>query len=73
MDEDPVDPRHLVAGGLVGYKHGMRDGMGARCWDRGVAGATQRSLGIGKPRDAGIGPVRDVAKGNGTSDGMGGR
>ena len=28
MDEDPVGPRHGVAGGLVGYKHGMRDGMG---------------------------------------------
>ena len=28
MDEDPVGPRHRVAGGLVGYKHGMRDGMG---------------------------------------------
>ena len=28
MDEDPVGPRHRVAGGPVGYKHGMRDGMG---------------------------------------------
>ena len=28
MDEDPVGPRHRVAGGLVGYLHGMRDGMG---------------------------------------------
>ena len=28
MDEDPVGPRHRVAGGLVGYKHGIRDGMG---------------------------------------------
>ena len=28
MDEDPVGPRHGVAGGPVGYKHGMRDGMG---------------------------------------------
>ena len=28
MDEDPVRPRHGVAGGPVGYKHGMRDGQG---------------------------------------------
>ena len=28
MEEDPVGPRHRVAGGPVGYKHGMRDGMG---------------------------------------------
>ena len=28
MDEDPVGPRHRVAGGPVGYKDGMRDGMG---------------------------------------------
>ena len=28
MEEDPVGLRHRVAGGLVGYKHGMRDGMG---------------------------------------------
>ena len=30
MDEDPVGPRHGVACGPVGYKHGMRNGMGAR-------------------------------------------
>ena len=28
MDEDPGGPRHRVAGGPVGYEHGMRDGMG---------------------------------------------
>ena len=28
MDEDPVGPRHRVAGGPVGYEYGMRDGMG---------------------------------------------
>ena len=28
MDEDPVGPRHRVAGGPVGYKHGKKDGMG---------------------------------------------
>ena len=30
MNEDPVGPRHGVAGGPVGYKHGMRDGWGRR-------------------------------------------
>ena len=28
MEEDTVGPRHRVAGGPVGYKHGKRDGMG---------------------------------------------
>ena len=28
MDEDLVGRRHRVAGGPVGYKHGMRDRMG---------------------------------------------
>ena len=28
MDDDSVGPRHRVAGGPVGYKDGMRDGMG---------------------------------------------
>ena len=28
MNEDPVGPRHRVAGGPVGYEHGIRDGMG---------------------------------------------
>ena len=28
MDEDPVGPRHRVAGGPLGHKHGMSDGMG---------------------------------------------
>ena len=31
MEEDPVGPRHRVAGDLVGYKHGMQgqgDGAG---------------------------------------------
>ena len=26
MDEDPVGPRHWVAGGVVGYNHEMTDG-----------------------------------------------
>ena len=38
MDEDPVGPRHWVAGGPVGYKNGMRDRMGPqakiRVWHR---------------------------------------
>ena len=55
IDEDPVGPRQGVAGGPVGYKHGMRDGMGAPGQDRGVARATQRPQGNGNPRDAGIG------------------
>ena len=35
MDEDPVGPRQRVAGGLVGYKHGMRgkgDGTEKGVW-----------------------------------------
>ena len=28
MDEDPVGPRHGVAGGPVGYQQGRWDGMG---------------------------------------------
>ena len=63
MDEDPVGPRHWVAGGPVGYKHGMRDGMAARGQDRGVARAAQQPLKTGKPRDAGIGPVTGCDKG----------
>ena len=27
LDEDPVGPRHRVAGVPVGYKHGQRDEM----------------------------------------------
>ena len=63
MDGDPVGPRHGLAGGLVGYKHGIRDGMGARGQDRGVARATQRPHGNGNPKDAGIGPVARCGEG----------
>ena len=63
MDEDPVGPHHWVAGGPVGYKHRMRDGMGARGQDRGVARAVQQPLGTGIPQDAGIGPVTGCDKG----------
>ena len=46
INEDLVGPRHWVAGGPVGYKHGMRDEMRARGQDRGVARAAQQPLGI---------------------------
>ena len=35
MEEDPVGPRHRVAGGPVGYKHGMKgkgDGTEKGMW-----------------------------------------
>ena len=35
MEEDPVGPRHRVAGDLVGYKHrmmGQEDGAGKGVW-----------------------------------------
>ena len=63
MDEDPVGPRHWVDDGPVGYKHRMREGMGARGQDRAVARAAQQLLGTGKPRDAEIGPVTGCDKG----------
>ena len=63
MEEVPVGPRHWVAGGPVAYNHSMRDGMGARGRDRGVSRAAQQPLGIGKPRDAGIGPMTGCGKG----------
>ena len=71
MDEDPVGPDHWVAGGPTGYKHGMRDGMGARGQDRGVARAAQQPLGIGKPRDAGMGPMTECGKGERDNAGIG--
>ena len=43
MDEDPVGPRHRVAGSPVGYKHGTRDGMGP----------TQQPTGLGRGRGTG--------------------
>ena len=71
MDEDPVGPRHWVAGSPVGYKHGMRDAMGARGQDRAVARAAQQPLGIRKSRDAGIGPMTGCGKGERDNAGMG--
>ena len=63
MDQDPVGPRHWVAGGPMGYKHKMRDGMGARGQDRGVPRAAQQPLGIGKAREEGIWPMTGCGKG----------
>ena len=63
MNENRVGPRHSVAGGPVGYKHGMRDGMGARGQDRGVARSAQQPLETGKPRDTWIRPVTGSDKG----------
>ena len=62
MNEDPVGPRHWVAGGPVGYEHGMRDGMGVRSQDRSVARAAPQPLWTEKPRDALIGPVTGCDK-----------
>ena len=60
---NPVGPRHRVAGGLVAYKHWMRDRM--RCWGqrRVVARAAQVPRGIKKPRKAGTGSVTGCGKG----------
>ena len=61
MDEDPVGPRHRVAGGPVGYKHRMRDGMGPHNSPRDKAGAEAQGNGTGAGRErpvlgAGSGP-----------------
>ena len=65
MNEDPVGPRHWVAGGPVGYKHRMRDGMSGRGQERGPARAAQQPLGNGRPRHTGIGPPTGCGKGEG--------
>ena len=51
MDEDPVGPRHRVAGGPVGYKHGMRDGMGPHDSPRDLAGAAAQGKGTAAGRE----------------------
>ena len=48
MDEDPVGPRHRVAGGPLGYKHGTRDGMGPHNNPGDKAGATAQGKGAGR-------------------------
>ena len=56
MDEDLVGPRHRVAGGPVGYKHGMRDGKRGRDREGSAGRAAQRPQKIGETRDAGNRP-----------------
>ena len=51
MDEDPVGPRHRVAGGPVGYKHGMRDGMGPQDSPGDWARAPAQGKGTGAGRE----------------------
>ena len=51
MDEDPVSPRHRVAGGPLGYKHGMRDGMGTHNSPGDWAGAVAQGKGTGAGRE----------------------
>ena len=50
MDEDPVGPRHRFAGGRVGYKHGMRHGMGPPNNPGERAGAPAQGKGAGRER-----------------------
>ena len=50
MDEDPVGPRHRVARGPVGYKHGMRDGMGPHNNPGDEAGGAAQGKGAGRER-----------------------
>ena len=71
MEEDPAGPRHWVAGGPVGYKHGTRDGMSGWGKERGAARAAQQPFGNGKPRDAGMGPVTGCGKGERDITGLG--
>ena len=68
MEEDPVGPRHRIAGNLVGYKHGMM-GQGDGAGKGAVARAAQRPEGV--HGTLGTGRCRDEAKGNGTWDGQG--
>ena len=51
MDEDPVGRRHRVAGSPVGYKHGMRDGMGPQDSPGDEAGAAAQGKGTGAGRE----------------------
>ena len=51
MDEDPAGLRHRVAGGPLGYKHGMRDGMGPHNSPGERAGAAAQGKGAGAGRE----------------------
>ena len=64
MDEDPVGPHDWVAGGPVGYKHGMRDGRGGRGRERGAPRAAQQLLGNGTPWDT----ARQLVTGSGKGE-----
>ena len=55
-DEDPVAPRHTVAGGPAGYKHGTRDGKGGRHQEESLARAEQQPQENRKAQDAGCRP-----------------
>ena len=55
MDEDPVGPRHRVAGGPLGYEHGMK----------GEGGETEKGVGLGShnsPRRMGRRGTRGIAR-----------
>ena len=56
MDEDSVGPRCLVAGGPVGYKHGMRDAKRGRHQEERVARDAQQPRENGKTGAAGSRP-----------------
>ena len=51
MDEDPVGPRHRVAGGPVGYKHGTTDGVRPHDSPGDEAGAAAQGKGTGAGRE----------------------
>ena len=51
MDEDPVGPRHRVAGGPVRYQHGRRDAMGPHNSLGDQAGAAAQGKGTGAGRE----------------------
>ena len=42
MDEDPVGPRDSVAGGPVGYEHGIRNGQRRQHQEESVARDAQQ-------------------------------
>ena len=68
MDEDCVGPRHWVAGGPVGYKHGMRHGKRGRGQEESVARAAQQPQEYGKTKGAGNGPCWVTGCGKGEQD-----
>ena len=53
-------PRHGAAGGLVGYKHGMRDGMRGR----------GKEKGCGRGRTTAPWERETTGRGDGADDGM---